>query len=453
MEVNCPAFEPEIVKILNTPETSVHFEWVVQVITRAGVVTPLQLLSIDIDQNFESNYADRTVVRLAFGYGTYAHDIVPYKNDLKVSMRRINLGQRNGLSVSDELDVVETFRATLMGATQELTAPKNSVVDDKASADLVGIRYAEFQLQDLALEQIRALSVGSSFRNVVPGDVLKALLTNACKDIKIDNQLAINGVEMMGYNNRETFDHVIVPHGTPLVDVPDYIQSKAGGVYSTGLGFYLSRGWWYVWGLYDLTRHDRVPKSITVMVLPPNYLNGVERTYRVTPNQVIILATGESRHVDISEDQLLNEGNAVRYADPRKLISGFVSVDGNKAMADRATNANEFVGVEKPSGPVYARLAPEGATRNTYHQASKLAKRNGSLMMVTWQNSDPRLVIPNVPVNVMYVKDDLPVTIKGTLLGMQTYISGLQPGVSNRLYQSNTVFKLFVEKELPDWSD
>ncbi len=450
MELTTPAFMPEIQRIINSLDTNVHFNWSAQVITKEGTISPLQLISIDINRDFVNNYADEIVVRLVFGHGTYAHRIAPFKNDLKIALRRIPLGARGSagsLKVSD--DVEEVFRATLVGVKQEKTSIKHASMTEQEAGDLMGIRYVDFQLQDLCLEQIRVYSLGSSFRNVVPGDVLKGILTQASKEIKVDAELAIKGVEMMEYSNKELFDHVIVPHATPLNKIPDYIQDYAGGIYSAGLGFYLFKGWWYVWSLYDLVRHDKVKESVTIMILPPNFMNGSERTYRITGNQVIILITGDTIHVDRSEGQLYNGGNAVRYSDPRKLIAGFAEVENNKATSDRSSNNTEYLGVDKKNGFTNARMSDRKSTRNSYREASKIASRNGSMMMVTWQNSNPDLLKPNVPVKVMYVDDGLPASLNATLLGTQSQVMGLRPGVTNNHYQTHTVLKLFVERELP----
>lgn len=449
MELTAPAFAPEVNRILNSLDTNVHFKWSAKVITKEGVITPLQLISIDIDRDFINNYADNVIVRLVFGVGTYAHKIAPFKNDLKITLTRTALGAKGAPSLKVGEDVEETFRATLVDVTQEKTTVQHSAMADQASADLLGLRYVDFQLQAICLEQIRVYSLGSSFRNVVPGDVLKAILTKASQDIKVDTELAIDGVEMSAYSNKEVFDHVIIPHGTPLTRIPDYIQNEAGGVYSAGLGFYLFKDWWYVWPLYDLVRHEKTKSSITIMILPSNYLNGSERTYRLTSNQLIILATDKAVHVDLSEGQLYNAGNAVRFADPRKLVSGFGEVENNKVVANRSVNNSEFLGVDKKNGFVNARLSDRKATRNTYREASKIAARNGSLMMVTWQNSNPDLIKPNAPVKVMYIDKDLPVTVNATLLGVQSQVRGLNEGMINDLYQTNTAIKLFVEREPP----
>lgn len=450
MELTAPAFMPEINRIINSLDTNVHFNWSAQVITKEGTISPLQLISIDIDRDFVNNYADNIVVRLVFGHGTYAQKIAPFKNDLKITLKRISLGARGSAGEAKATeDVEETFRATLLNAKQEKTSIKHSSMTELEAGDLMGIRYVDFQLQDLCLEQIRVYSLGSSFRNVVPGDVMRGILTKASQEIKIDTELAIQGVEMSDYSNKEVFDHVIIPHATPLHRIPDFIQNEGGGVYSAGLGFYLFKGWWYVWPLYDLVRHDKVKESVTLMILPPNFLNGSERTYRITGNQVIILITGETIHVDLSEGQLYNEGNAVRYSDPRKLIEGFAEVENNKVSASRPSNNTEYLGVDKSTGFVNAKLSDRRSTRNSYREASRIAARNGSLMMLTWQNSNPDLLKPNIPVKVMYVDDGLPVTLKATLVGVQSEVRGLRPGVTNNHYQTNTVLKVFAERELP----
>jgi hypothetical protein len=410
-----------------------------------------KVISIDILRDYAISFADKVVIEVAVPGGTFIRDILPYKEDLKLQLITHPLSTQFGRPKDEEI-VTKTYRATLIQTESPDTASSNPLVKAETdSLNLMSIRRISLQLQDVLMEQLRLVSLGTVVRQATPEQIVKGLVTQGSRMINVDQENALKGITMIEADNEEIQTHVIVPHGTKLTEIPDFIQNTVCGIYSSGLGFYLQNSMWYIWPLYNFERFDTTSRTLTVILVPENKFNSIEKTYRTTANQVIVLITGGAHHVDDTEEKLLNEGNGIRFADSRRLIEGFGKVKGNRVSASRSENGSEFVGIERASKLHH--VSKMNSSNNIYREASRLAARKGSRMMVNWQNSDPNLLSPAMGCQVIFERDGVPITLKATLTGSHTYVSTAESSVSSKRHLTNTVLSLFVDKDLPELKD
>lgn len=448
MEIGNTTLVNEINTIFNSGTKPVHFYWEAAIHAGGKIYTPRNLVSIDIISDYANAWADKILMTVTIGGGTFSRLIAPFKEDLKVTLFKNPIGEVSDGLTLDDGTAQQEFRATLTQVPTEVAQPASTQNQDVESGDLVSLRTVTFQLQDVSLEQLRMLTIGTTVRRVVPAAVLRAFVTQASKSIDVDLTSKIKGLTMVPEHNAEARDHVVIPHGTPLYKLADYLQDNAGGIYGSGIGFYLRKDMWYVWPLYDLSRFDTTPKTVTFILLPANQFNSVERTYRVTANQLIVLITGGVVHDDNTEQQLLNDGNGVRFTDSRKVIEGFGEVKDNRVIAQRSFNNSEFVGVERSTG--FNNVKVRAPTNNVFSETSKLARGKGSLMTVNWQNSNPDLIRPDMPVKVIYMREDLPQELNATLLQVHSFISSPTNTLTDHRHTCSTGITLFVEKDLPE---
>lgn len=410
--------------------------------------TAYKVVSIDSVRDYGTSYADKVIIELTLPGGTFLHDILPFKEDLRVML--VKRTQSTLFGIETDKPIKQTiFRATLLQTESPLIAGSEQAA--KAGRDainLMDIRRVSFQLQDIVMEQLRLVTFGTVFREIRPTDLLKGLFSRTGDFVKVDQENSIKGVTMVEADNHEVQNHMVIPHSTKLIDIPDLLQSELCGIYSAGLGFYLQNKMWYIWPLYNFKRFDKTVKTVTIILIPSNKLQGVEKTYRTTKNQVIIIVTGGSIHSDNSEAKLLNEGNGVRFPDSRKMIEGFGAVKGNKVVADRGANGSQFIGVPRVSK---LNVVQSGKmSNNIYNETSKLASRAGSQMMVNWQNSDPDLISPAMACQVIFERGGLPVTLDACIIGSHSQVSSPETSVSSKRHLTNTVLSLFVDKNLPE---
>lgn len=314
------------------------------------------------------------------------------------------------------------------------------------------ILYVKFQLTDPLVERLRMESVGGIFPDTSCADLLSFLLTDINQKLQLDEENKIEGVDFFEPTLKEKQKQIVLPHATRFVEAPDFLQSKVGGIYNAGLGFYLQKKHWYVYPLYDLTRFDKSLKTLTLVNVPKNRMPGAEVTYRTTGNQVIALITGATKFRDDSESQILNEGNGVRFLDARKLMDGFSETSKNRTTILRANNNNEFVAEQRKTGLNNVHASPVRITSNNFVELSRLAQRAGAPFQCVWENSNPDLLYPGMPVKYMYVVNGEVKEALGVLIRAHHNIGTYAPGAKSKRYVSNSVLTVFIDRKI-DWAE
>lgn len=430
----------------------VHYEWTAVITTPAGDITPHRVLGIDINRNYVDNYCDEIYIDLAIGLGTFQQWIVPYATNLTITLKRNPLTE--GKEQPDLTQDIEAqpWRATLLKKSSMAVEGNTTYGNAQYAGDLTSIETVTFQLLDMAAEQTRMQSVGTILKSSTVGDAIKYLVTKIAQSLKVDKVNQIKGVDMVPPNNLQVYPHLVVPHGTLAVDVPGYLAHHFGAPYNSGMGAYLQRGIWYIYPLYDLSRYEKAARTATFINIPKNRMPLADRTYRKTYNQVIVLVTGDVKHVDPSDSLQLNRGNGARYADAAAAMEGFGKVSGNKMVAERVKNANELITDKRDTGYNNVQMAASRITANPFDELGKLAARMGSIVMVTWQNSEPGTLFPGMPVRYLYEVNAKVFELKGVIVKTQTQISQQSPGLFPGPHVSTTAVTLFVERIL-DWSD
>ena len=441
----------EIREITGSGPKDVHYYWHAQIRTDAGLMFPLKLLSIDIVRDYTENYSDYIVVEVAFGAGTYAHDILPYKDNLNITLIRDPIGEVSGdADLSKDIENQE-FQANLLDVNSAVIEGNSPFIQDKQAGNLIDIVYVKFQLVDKALELIRMESVGGVFRNTATGDILRYLLTTISQNLDVDDEDAILGVDLYKPSNTVANKQLIIPHGTRFTDLPDFVNVKGDGLYSTGMGFYLQHHLWYVYPLYDLTRFDNSPNGLTLINVPKNRFPQIERTFRKTNNQVIALVTGNVKHSDKSDENALNLGNGIRFASAKQVLESFVEIKDNKAMALRVKNVTEMLSHQRENKLNNVQMSGTPVTGSFFIEYSKLAARQGSFLEAVWENSDPGLIYPGMPVKYIYVVEDEPIEVTGIVLKVHHYIHTDKPGFQANRHLTNSSLYLFMDRKI-NWS-
>lgn len=408
-------------------------------------VTPIRLVSQDISQDFLKTYADDTYLTMVFGVGTYSKHIYANKERLTVIVTREVLGDSN--AVMDEPILTREYKGVLSESQDVAAASGSGVLDNVEIADAANVAMVRIQLIDRVTEWLRSVSVGGTFRKVAPYEVLQTLVSLKTQEVPRELMGEIGTVDIVPPSNNTKRDHVVIPHPTPLVELADYLQERCGGIYSTGLGFYLQAGNWYVWPALDTRRFDRSPQGLTVINVPENKMPSIERTWLQKTNQLIVLSTGQTDISDSSDKVKVDKGIGIRFNDAKNLLDSFVSTAGNIAKAARGRNVTEVLIDEAVDGLAHVTRSVNKVSSNLFAELSMTATRKGNNVTATWENSDPTLLYPGMPVRFMYEFENQLRTRHGVLVGAQHYIAMEGKGGSSRRYKSNSALMLFLDKE------
>lgn len=431
--------------------------WECYILTPQGKYAPIKLKTIEIDRNYQENWGDIIDIEVTLPLGLYNSEIKPFKDQLTLELIRRKITDSEE---SEEVDVDYSRRLKLITRDES---------DQEMESNAVGVNNTEvmdrsqlidvtFQALDLVVEKLRLFEVGGIYRNAVPADVLRYILTDVASRLNLELEDSIRGVDLVEPNNKKPSENIIVPHGTRPQDLVELIQKYCGGVYSTGIAQYVQDGLWYVWPLYNTKRFDDEFKTLHILNIPPTELPAVERTWLKRDQGLVVLSTGVTKHISVSNIIQMNLGNGVRYTHATQLLQGFgkqgygsltdvkdtTTRKGNKCIITRADNNSEYYAIERGDFN-YAPVSEDRITDNPFVQTSRLAKRFGSTFFITWENSVPELLYPGMPTKITYRKENDIVEVFGTLLEAKHLIQDLSDSPRAGKQVSTSMLTVFLE--------
>jgi len=409
-------------------------------------ITPTRLDLYSLERDYEDSYGDVLVLEFITGLGTYAYRLVPNRDQLRVEVTSTPLHETSGAQRSDLPRRTRSYRGILMDQDNPGLVGRSPQSSSEEDLNLTAPKRVELQLVDEGLYQARMITIGRLYRSLRPMDALKSLFTETTQLVDGNNQQQIQGVEIAeGYNQTQR-QHVILPHGTPLFQVPDILQTDQGGLYSAGISCYLQNKIWHVFPPYNTQRFSQAKRTLTILNIPPNRYYGAERTYRKTEKQIVIVTAGEMDTRDTARYEQLNDGNAVRFTDARKLLT-FGETQQNKTQLRRQDNVFEFEGPKMDGGMSNARWSKQRATANPFPQYTQMAHRNGRYLMVEWMHGDASLLTPGMPVKFMGAVNDKLSVFYGVLLGVHEQRIPKEGGSVASQYPASIRLKVFLSRE------
>lgn len=451
MNIQQTVINSEINAILTSGVKPVFFSWDITIHANGNDIKPLVINNVENERDYLNRLTDKITVEVLILQGVLDYDIVPYKSSLEITIRKLPL-KETLVAQEDEYRDIAAFRykATLYDASSNVVQGNLPTVTNKSTADRTGLVSVQFQLLHPVFELLRTQTYGGILRDMSSSDALVYIMSlpfNLTGGLT-DKSRTIKGVTLAANSNTAVRDHVIIPPLTPLLKVPSYIHEHQGGIFSTGLGFYLQNNYWYVFSPFDLKAYSRSRKSLTIITVPANRLISPERSYRETPTQVFVLATGESKHIEYSESNQLNQGNGVVFMDATNAFEQWGKVEDNKLIIDRSNNVTECVIEQRENGLNFLRESPRRFTANPLFELSKLAPRYGDIIQHTWENANPDLLYPGMPIRNYYLSNNEAKELYGVLLGVHVFSISDTKGMVNKRFSSKCVLTMFIERKL-----
>lgn len=433
----------DVVKDISKP---VHFNFKVDIHVNNITIPALKLVSLDVIRDFELKYTDEIILTFLISPGTFFKQIFPYRNDIEITIIKIPVTEMGDGNWTEEQPESERFVAVLINQGTPLIEGDGDNIPSEEAINLTTISTVSVQLINKTISKINMATTGGAFRSSTPADCIKSILTLESSKINLPKEFLPTGVDIMPANSRKNKDHVIIPHGKLLVSVPAYIQEKYG-VYSTGLGFYYLNNLWYVYSLYDTTRFDNEKDTITIINVPGKKFSGAERSYVVRGSNLIIIATGDTSFADKSDYDQLNLGNGVRFTDATSVMDNFVKTVDNKAIVSRGARNTEVMNVERESGMNNVRTSSKRITANPHSEYSELARRDGAVVNMVWENANSSLIRPAMSVRILYLEKEEIKTIYGVLLKSQIFTHPNGKVMFTNKYVTNMAISIFIDRK------
>lgn len=365
--------------------------------------------------DYANNISDKLGVVVLMHPLDYVEKLQPAKAILEATLKMIPVSAEGEDVIGSNSVAMQRFRARLPEEPQ-------STINGDVTANLVentrattGHIEVSVELNNLLVERLRAVDVGDTYGPITPPNLLKLLMDLWSRDGSGDYDFA--GVDMVPAKNDQLRDNLVIPHGIRLVDLPGFIHEHCGGVYSAGIGWYLTKRHWYIYPLYDHTRFDVEKMTLTVIICNSATYPIIQKSYRYVNNSLTILSNKDPSVYDDTESKQQNEGSGVRFVDSNKLFNGLGKYDGNKYTIDQRENVSEFTTYGRDSKDTIAPIAKSVIHNNPLNEYSRLARNNTVHFTLTWEQSDASLLYPGMPVRMVYWNGSRVKEIRGTLLG------------------------------------
>lgn len=436
----------ELIKISHSRQGLIKYAYsaLIHIVEKDLAYQPIKVLGIDIERDYEHNLADVINCELAVSPGTWSDYIMPFVENLEISIIAEPVNFRAPVSVTR----YKAYCKTLVNFRKTDSRLQNVNTETIDRMDIVRV---EFQLVPLLMEKLLPLQIGTNVVNSNVTDALTSLLMGEATKLQgLDNADMLKGVDMVKADNETVYDNIPIPHGIKLLDLPLFLQKKLYGVYKQGMGHYIQTGMWYIYPKSRTKRNDDKTRFINIFISPKDFLKYTENTWTKEGNDLYIIAALEGDSKDISTSaNTLNKGNGIRVLNPDlQTTDESVKVAGNKAIISRANNVSEVILNESKNGVVNAPFILNQKDTNIYEQVSQVEARDGKLIGLVWHNSQADLVKPGSVVRVHYTDSNVnqQVMLEGVVIKAHHYIHATSGSVVSTQYSSVSALFVFVRK-------
>lgn len=450
MEILDTLVSREIAAIGNSKEPSTIHQWDVTIKANGRNIKPTYVKDIKLDRLYHQNYTDEIRITLGIVFGEYQYNVLPYKDALEITVVKVPMGIKAQPQVNKSRNRnIAVFKAQILNGNSTAIAGDHPLTLNKAMAGKGEITDITFQLFNPVIDNIRKKTFGTVFRDTSPLDAVCFTLMKHSSVPGAEVAHQVKGIHIDPTFNNITRNHIVVPHNTPVTQVPEYIDNIVGGLHPAQMRYYLQGSHWYLYPIFDDSRFHQNPKSLTIVKIPKHRLPGIERTFRREGSQVIVLSTRGTTHQDSSESNQLNDGNGVRFADARKIMNDVVKLGLNKVISNLTENLTEVVYEHRKDEKDMVMGGDKLITDKYNREYAKLALKSGAYIQTIWEHAEPELLYPGMPVRYIFQDGDKTKELYGTLNAVETLDYNTNNTITDARFATMALLTFFVSNKSP----
>lgn len=434
----------EFDKIATGKQYSVKYDISCMIHTPTENIKALFVMDFSLLRDYINNFSDVLTITPVFGSGTITHSIMPHNESLDMTVTLRPLANVPDYVKSETENIKEyRFKAILFEDSVSVIESNQTSDTTKSQKDIEDISALKIQLVNPLQLKLRGKTFGGIIRDTDPVTAIRLLLTKYSIMGAMESQYALKGVNVERGHTSKVRDHIVVPHLTPIIRLPMVIDRLVGGIYPTGFQYYLQKDMWYLFSPFNVKAFEKSQNTLTVVNITKNKLAQLERTFRRTPTQVILLSTGEVKFKSHSFKNEINESTGTTYIDASRVMDGYGSNDGNKFIVNRQQNINEFTMSSKPDA--IAKQSKAKITSSHYNERTSMAFKSGALLQFVWENGVDEIIVPGMPVRFIYMDGKEPKQVYGVVCALESSYITESVGVMQRKFSNNIIVSCFVQ--------
>lgn len=354
----------------------------------------------------------------------------------------------SGYNASPSNRIVEIYDAAMTEVESEAVKTLDGGTLSDYRNDLTDLVEITLQLTEVGFLEFQNMDIGGVYRNTTIENLISGVLSPKLESLKNNSKDKQRfRVDIVPPDNNKIYYQLRIPNGHSVAHFASRLQ-KSQGLYSQGIGQYFQNHCWYIWPLYHLKLFDTSDKKAIIINVPPSEMVGLVESYASIDNVLYIYATGDTRHTDVIDKHKINVGTGMRYANLENLMDKYtVTKDGITTIPEQRNKLVVNFDDSETNVPVIKPV--DGMlSSNPWNDSSKIISGFGNVIEVMWENSDPRLLFPGMPLRFIYKHGKIPYQLNGILLAYSSSEKTQLLSPADNKYICTTTLSLYCEQAL-----
>ena len=351
--------------------------------------------SIEWKCGFNLKIMDHLVLTTYMGAGDYAYDVFKHKDNLEITMN---------ISRDGELYRSRTYKAILINMQNNTSGVNTNL--SRSDLNKTGMNRITFQLVEQEIEVIRTLKVSGIYKQTDVKSLLVSAFQDTISSVKIRKNKINPVLNIVTPDNTKFYDHIMIPTGTKLIDLPTFLHDTNYGIYKGDIGVYfkiLPSGNNNILNAFIYPLYSREPskdkrKELTIYYAPTQFAKFNKSNYTFNSDGLRLVASTLDI-VEIKDNVLMSQGGAITSTDPDSFLMYGDKINGDKIDYDKDKVLNNLT-YQTKDGLVNERYV--GNEPNLYKHVSKVLSDSMDLVKISWKFSDHTLLIPGMFTKLYY---------------------------------------------------
>jgi hypothetical protein len=408
----------DVKPIISRPGINVRVDYTGQINTIEEDIDVKLIETVDVLKDYGNNLGDYIVIQLRIPFGQYQKKIHKYRHNLEFTLTK-------KIIVGAEIDTyISRYKLVIMNSDNTVDG---SILDYMNEDELnhKGFFLMKCQLINRGLEVLRVKTTGGIYRNKQTKDIILGIVDREAKKIQIDGKSILDKIDITEPANTKENQHIIIPHGTRVLDMPNYLQRNSYGIYPGGLGTYIQEykreNVCFIYPLFDFNKYNKPIPKLIVYGMPTSRYEMVETTWMIDGDLAKIVVGESTKLENDDEKDYMDKGSGFRLPDAQAYMKKPVEMTKDGPKANRKRLAYEIAIKDRTDGINYASL--DEPSNNPFLKYEQILRRSGNMLTFTWRYSNDEIIYPGMPCKYVFVKGKDIYELNGTIQQIHTVVS------------------------------
>lgn len=401
-------------------------------------------------KDYNASFTDDIDIEFLIPKGDFVKHVYPYRNNLEMTIYKNRFGKTTE----------ERYKFVLKGEYGGLLGGQDSFkTRDEMNKEEAVIIHG--QCVNIIAEALRAKAISGIFSDTDVKSLLYSIYAKVFQNVKIYGESLSFNINIVTPSNTRIYDHIMVPPGIEVFNLPTFLQDTETGVYNGNIGTYFSKtknfksfdefmsskgavpykeeNSLFIYPLYNTELADEQEYKLHVYATSSFKHMFADSTYVLEGSSIKIVASLDSAASNQGDETFMNEGTGYDIHESISIMNKPVDIrkEGVYVTPDNTRKANIIK--ERSDGMNTTRTLP--STDNVYKLRSEFLMRNGSYIKIKWQFSNDSHLYAGMPVTYSFAnKEGNITTLRGVLHHVVTFYN-------NNTKTSTSMLGIFVDKD------